>query len=79
MRRTTSIEGRFAVPVKNAPPVPRLLLAREVAELLRVSIYTVRDQARAGRLPCVRIGRKLLFPRDRILQLLKAGGADHAE
>lgn len=40
---------------------PRLLTLPEAAQGLRVSERTIRRQVAAGRLRCVRIGRRLLF------------------
>lgn len=48
----------------------------EVADLLRVSDQTVRAEARAGRLPAVKVGRRWLFPRDSIYRFLHNGDAD---
>jgi len=39
----------------------RLLTSREVAELLRLNPKTVERMARAGRLPSVRVARRLRF------------------
>ncbi len=39
----------------------RLLVVREVAELLRFNQKTVYEMAAAGRLPCIRIGGRLRF------------------
>ncbi|MBF4568513.1 helix-turn-helix domain-containing protein [Plantibacter sp. VKM Ac-2880] len=43
---------------------------REVASLLSVDPRTVSAAARAGDLPCVRIGRLVLIPREPLLALL---------
>jgi excisionase family DNA binding protein len=49
-----------------------LLTAEEVAELLRTSRKVIYEMARLGRLPGVtRIGRRILFRRDRLLQFLR--------
>lgn len=48
----------------------------EVAELLRVSPQTIRAEARAGRLPGVKIGRRWIFPRNRIEEFLSGGDVD---
>jgi excisionase family DNA binding protein len=39
----------------------RLLTAVEVAELFQVSVSWVRREARAGRLPSIRLGRSVRF------------------
>lgn len=36
------------------------LTVKEVAELLRIHPTTVRDWARSGRLPCIRLSRRAL-------------------
>lgn len=46
------------------------LTAAEAAELLHLNVKRIQSLARAGKLPAVRVGRKWLFPRDRIEQLL---------
>jgi excisionase family DNA binding protein len=43
------------------PSRPRLWTLHEAAAFLRVSERTIRRQAAARRLHCVRIGRRLLF------------------
>ena len=52
---------------------PFMLTAEEVArDFLRTSRKAVYEMARLGRLPgAVRIGRKLLFRRDRLLHFLR--------
>jgi excisionase family DNA binding protein len=45
-----------------------LLTARETAKLLRVSPNTVYAQAQQGKLPHIRLGDRLLFPRAELLQ-----------
>lgn len=50
----------LSVPVVAAVP-PVLLTAAEVAELLRVDVYTVRKYARSGELPSYRVARTLRF------------------
>ncbi len=62
------------------------LTAEEVAGFLRVHVKRVQTLARGGTLPAVRIGRKWLFPRERLLALLRTpahlaqrGGDEEAE
>lgn len=43
------------------------ITAAEVAEMLGVSVKTVYDQASRGRLPCKRLGRRVLFSRTAIM------------
>ncbi|MBK8002868.1 MAG: TOBE domain-containing protein [Gemmatimonadetes bacterium] len=47
-----------------------LLSAAETARILRLNVKRVQALARAGRLPATRVGRKWLFPRNRIDALL---------
>lgn len=46
-----------------------LLTAGQAAEFLHLHVKRVQALARAGRLPAVRVGRKWLFPRERLLAL----------
>lgn len=48
-----------------------VLTAREVAQLLRCNLKTVYESARAGTLPCVRLGRSFRFSREAILASLQ--------
>lgn len=49
-----------------------MLTAAQVADLLHLHVKHVQRLARAGRLPGTRVGRKWLFPRDRVVALLGA-------
>lgn len=49
----------------------------ETARLLHLNVKRVQALARAGKLPATRVGRKWLFPRDRVEALL--GGPPRAE
>ncbi len=46
------------------------LNAEEAAALLHLDVRRVRSLARAGKLPAVRVGRRWLFPRDRLEGML---------
>jgi len=46
------------------------LSVTEAAKLLHLNVKRVQSLARAGKLPAVRVGRKWLFPRDRLEALL---------
>jgi len=72
--------------VQSSPPVPEpaapapttsagpvLLTAGQFAELLQVSSKTVYRLAAQGRIPCVRAGRSLRFPREPIESWLREG------
>ena len=50
-----------------------LLLASEVAELLRVSERTVRQWAKNGLLPCIYIVKEIRFKKTDINQVLQKG------
>jgi excisionase family DNA binding protein len=53
----------------------RLLLAREVAELLRVTENRVYELAARKLLPCIRMGRQLRFEESQLLAWIERGGA----
>lgn len=58
----------------------RLLTADEVAEQLRVGKSFIYDQARAGHLPHVRVGRYVRFHQDDLdawIDAQRIGGAAH--
>ena len=46
------------------------LSVEDAAKLLHLNVKRVQSLARAGKLPAVRVGRKWLFPRDRLEALL---------
>jgi len=48
-----------------------VLTAREVAQLLRCNLKTVYESARAGMIPCIRLGRSFRFSRQAILASLQ--------
>ena len=52
-----------------------LLTVAETARLLHLNVKRVQALAREGKLPATRVGRKWLFPRDRVEALLGAKGA----
>lgn len=51
------------------------ITAEEVAALLHLGVKRVQALSRAGRLPAVRVGRRWLFRRDRILELVGVNAA----
>jgi excisionase family DNA binding protein len=66
-------EAAETLPVPG--PVPeRLLDAGEVAERLHVPASWVREEARANRLPCVRLGRYVRFSWPDVLDYLTRKG-----
>lgn len=52
----------------NLPPV---LTVQEAASFLRLGINTTYEAVREGKIPTVRIGRRLLVPRAGLLALLE--------
>ena len=56
-----------------------LLTVAETARLLHLNVKRVQALARAGKLPATRVGRKWLFPREKVEALLGGDGpAAHA-
>lgn len=51
--------------------LPDVLTIPEAAEVLRLGRNTAYDLARMGRIPTVRMGRRLLVPKFRLLKLLQ--------
>lgn len=59
---------------------PRLVDAKDVAELLGLPLSTVYDRTRIGRLPgAVRIGTRIKFDVNKVMQWLDAGGDSPGE
>lgn len=50
--------------------LPRLLTKPEVGRLLRISLSGVDRLLSSGRLPCYKLGRRVLVPRDALETLL---------
>lgn len=48
-----------------------MLEAQEVAEYLRVSYWTLLEKAKKGHVPCVRIGRRVLFSQEGLDQWIE--------
>jgi excisionase family DNA binding protein len=55
---------------------PLVYTIEEAAQLLRIGRTTAYDAARRGELPSVRLGRRLLVPRQALEHLMKAGQGD---
>ena len=51
--------------------LPDVLTAGEVAQVLRIGRNTVYEYLRTGRIPSVKIGRRLLIPKAALLRLLE--------
>jgi excisionase family DNA binding protein len=57
-----------------------VMVAAEVAELLRMNVKTVYDLAKAGDLPCWRLGKHFRFSRRALVALLaQCKAAPHRE
>jgi len=52
---------------------PRMTVA-ELAELLGVSTQTVYDYAGFGKIPHIRLGRRLVFPREAVMEWFRSAG-----
>ncbi len=48
-----------------------ILTTREAAEYLKLSVETVKAQARAGQMPAMKIGREWRFSREQLLDWVK--------
>jgi len=57
----------------------RVLITKEVAEMLRVSERTVRRWAKQGRIPGVRIGKDWYFLESELLAVLRGRGSPKDE
>ncbi len=65
--------GGGAASGEGRSPLPVLVTAVAVAEWLCTSRAVVYEMARKGQLPgAVRVGRRLLFRRDRLVEFLRA-------
>ena len=52
----------------NIEDLPLTLKAREAAEVLRISKSKVYELARTESFPAVRIGKRMVIPRDKLIQ-----------
>ena len=52
------------------PPLPRVLTVDETARALRISRTSAYEAVRTGDIPSVRIGRRILIPRDVLARML---------
>lgn len=67
------IAAQIAVTLDRRPSVP--LDRRQVAELLKISLPTLKKRMDDGSINCTRIGRRVLFDRSQIDAML---GGNHA-
>ncbi len=58
------------MPGPDLSELPPTLTADEVAGLLRISRWQCYELAKSGRLPSLRLGRSVRFPRRAVLELL---------
>lgn len=56
----------------NLEELPLTLKAREVAEVLRISKSKVYELARTESFPAVRIGKRVVIPRDKLIEWMNA-------
>jgi len=67
----------FPQPERPADGSSLLVTTRDLADFLGVTADTIRRWARAGRIPCLRVGQKTLrFDRDAVLAAIRAQGSD---
>lgn len=57
------------------PDLPPIMTIEEVANFLRIGRASAYRAARRGELPCVKVGKLLRVPRDRLLLWLEQGHA----
>ena len=56
--------------MEELPPRRRLVTASTMARRLRVTLRWLRSEAEAGRLPCIRAEKQLLFDADVVERVL---------
>jgi len=49
------------------------LSIKEVAKFFGISYYTIFDKVREGKIKHIRIGRKVLIPKEEVLRISKEG------
>lgn len=73
--------ARPVEPITDFSQLPVICTAADVAKLYRTSIENVQKWARAGKIPCFKISRSWLFPRDELIdyidRLAKGGTSCH--
>ena len=62
----------------NIEDLPLTLNAREAAQVLRISKSKVYELAQSGSFPAIRIGKRVVIPRDKLIEWLnnQAGVSD---
>ena len=56
----------------NIEELPLTLNAREAAEVLRISKSIVYELAQSESFPAIRIGKRVVIPRDKLIQWMNA-------
>ena len=59
---------------KTTTSLPEVLTARQAAELLQISVDTLKSHAAAGMLPAAKVGREWRFSHRKLLAWIEAGG-----
>lgn len=79
-RRPVAKAGEAAPTTPAEPGHDDVMVAAEVAALLRLNVKSVYQGAKAGTIPCIRLGRHYRFSRRAIMALLgQCKSAPHQE
>ncbi len=73
-----SPSASYAAQMASFPPLSQygdLLTVDNMAEVLDVSTRTIYRLAETDELPSVKVGRRLYFPKRRLIEALRLGGA----
>ena len=63
-------------PVNQEPQIEPLKDIQEAAEILRRSHWTIRRDVRAGKIRCIRLGRRILFEPAELRRLIAQSRGD---
>lgn len=69
-----SLDHVEAASIHRSFGISHLMRARDVADVLGLPVTTVYAHARDGRLPAIRIGRRVRFEPDAIRDFIESGG-----
>ena len=58
--------------MSTSTELPEVMTADEVAKFLRVNVKTVYEAVKAGQLPGRRVGKRVVFWRDALLEWLRS-------
>ena len=64
--------SRMGTGIISSTELPEVMTAAEVAAFLRVNVKTVYESVKAGQLPGRRVGKRLVFWRDALLDWLRS-------